>query len=70
MKKFIFYLVIAFLILAKTVCAKQPSIKDIDFDLNPDKTVEDEEIIRLYNFYWLSVLRSYKYSLRNIEANR
>ena len=43
--------------------------KEIITQLVDNKDKKNEEIIRLYNFYWLSILRSYKYSLRNIEAN-
>ena len=34
-----------------------------------DKNRQKKEIMRLYNFYWLSILRSYKDSLDNIKAN-
>ena len=34
-----------------------------------DKNRQKKEIMRLYNFYWLSILRSYKDSLDDIEAN-
>lgn len=34
-----------------------------------DKNRQKEEIMRLYNFYWLSILRSYEDSLDNIKAN-
>lgn len=34
-----------------------------------DKNRQKEEIMRLYNFYWLSILGSYKDSLDDIEAN-
>lgn len=34
-----------------------------------DKNRQKKEIMRLYNFYWLSILRSYEDSLDNIKAN-
>ena len=34
-----------------------------------DRNRKKEEIMRLYNFYWLSILRSYRDSLDDIEAN-
>lgn len=34
-----------------------------------DKNRQKKEIMRLYNFYWLSIFRSYKDSLDDIEAN-
>ena len=34
-----------------------------------DKSIQKKEIMRLYNFYWLSILTSYKDSLDVIEAN-
>ena len=34
-----------------------------------DKNRQKEEIMRLYNFYWLSILRSYEDSLDYIKAN-
>lgn len=43
--------------------------QEIISQLVDDKDKQNEEIMRLYNFYWLSILRSYKHSLRNIEAN-
>lgn len=43
--------------------------KEIIPQLVDDNGKQNEEIMRLYDFYWLSILRSYRRSLRNIEAN-
>lgn len=43
--------------------------KEIIPQLIENKNRQKDEIMRLYNFYWLSILRSYKDSLDDIEAN-
>ena len=48
MKRIIFYLPALFLILANTAFAKQPTIEDIDFELNIEKTVSDAMIEDFY----------------------